>query len=80
MGLMTEDNAPIDQPIREDKYCSVSHPDVVIITRVYKDGHTTIDLEGDNHESLSAVETELKVVLMRKGMLGKLSDRNEVER
>jgi hypothetical protein len=75
-----QEGGALEQPIREDKYTSPLHPDVTIITRAYKDGSITVDLEGDNIEHISAVETELKVAFMRKGMIGKLRDRTEVVR
>lgn len=75
-----EEGGEVDRPLREDKYTSPSHPDVTIISRAYKDGTMTIHLEGSNMESLSAVEVELKVAFMRKGMIGQLRGRTEVER
>ncbi len=70
---------PSEKPEREDKYRSVTHPDVVIITRRYANSDVTINVEGDRADHVSQVETELKVTLMRKGMLGMLRTRTEIE-
>lgn len=68
-----------EKPLREDKYRSTTHPDCAIVTRHYADGSTTIDVEGDRYDHVNAVEIELKVILMRKGMIGLLRNRKEIE-